>query len=370
MTGKAITGIVTGLLLIIVTSVGGLGLGAASITLTACTNPRPGASNGAANPAHPGFTSPTGRTWTTEQTGNAAIIVAEGTRMRVPPRGWIIAVAVAMQESQLRNLGNLGAANDHDSLGLFQQRPSQGWGTPAQILNPYYAAAQFYQHLTGLPRWQDLPLTVAGQRVQISGHPDAYAKWEDDAIAVVDAVGPTTTGMPTAEFIGWLGMCAALGADGQPPTSTESLPDGFAFPPGTPPTIVAALTWALAQLGTPYFFGGDCTDAHSSNPAHHCDCSSLVQQAYRAAGIHLPRTTTQQVHAGAAVHDIDRLRPGDLLFIPGSDGTPTNPRHVGLYLGNGLLIHAPRSGHRVKVVKQSSWHGQLIQIRRIVTHPL
>jgi cell wall-associated NlpC family hydrolase len=177
--------------------------------------------------------------------------------------------------------------------------------------------------------------------------------------------------MPATEFTTWIGMCAALGADGQPGSSPEPLPDGFTFPPGTPPpTVVTAVGWALAQLGTPYSFGGDCTDAHSGNPAHQCDCSSLVQQAYRAAGITLPRTTSQQVHAGAAVPNLNQLLPGDLLFIPGSDGTITNPRHVGLYLGNGLLIHAPRTGDHVKIVKQSSWQAHLAQVRRIVAPQL
>lgn len=366
MTGKALAGIVSGLLLIVVICVGGLGIGAGSIAVAACASPRPGASSGATSPAHTAFASLSGETWNSEQLGNAAIIVAEGTRRRIPPRGWIVAVAVAMQESHLRNLGDLGAANDHDSLGLFQQRPSQGWGTPAQILDPRYSARQFYQHLIDVPGWQDLPLTVAGQRVQISAYPDAYAKWEDDAVAVVNAVGPTATGMAATEFTTWIGICAALGADGQPGSSSEPLPDGFTFPPGTPPAVVIALTWALAQLGTPYAFGGDCTDAHGGNPAHQCDCSSLVQQAYRAAGINLLRTTSQQVHAGTTVHNTNQLLPGDLLFIPGSDGTMTSPRHVGIYLGNGLLIHAPRTGDRVKIVKQSSWQAQLAQVRRIV----
>src|SRR5205814_7932675 len=70
-----------------------------------------------------------------EQTHNAAIIIAVGQQMKVPPRGWVIAIATAMQESTLHNYGNLGSHNDHDSLGLFQQRPSQGWGTPAQIID-------------------------------------------------------------------------------------------------------------------------------------------------------------------------------------------------------------------------------------------
>ncbi len=124
---------------------------------------------------------------TAEQAANASVIVAVGERMRVPVRGWVIAVATALQESSLVNLGNLGAGNDHDSLGLFQQRPSQGWGTPAQIMSPDYAAGKFYEHLLAVPGWQSLPLTVAAQRVQRSAYPDAYAKHEARASVIVAA---------------------------------------------------------------------------------------------------------------------------------------------------------------------------------------
>jgi murein DD-endopeptidase MepM/ murein hydrolase activator NlpD len=121
-----------------------------------------------------------------EQVRNAAIIIHVGATMKVPPRGWVIAVATALQESYLRNLGNLGSRNDHDSLGLFQQRPSQGWGTPEQIMNPEYAAGKFYAKLLLVEGWQSLPLTVAAQRVQRSAYPDAYAKHEPFAAQIVN----------------------------------------------------------------------------------------------------------------------------------------------------------------------------------------
>ena len=111
-----------------------------------------------------------------EQARNAGVIVAVGERTGVPVRGWVVAVATALQESKLVNLGNLGAANDHDSLGLFQQRPSQGWGTPEQIMNPEYAATKFYERLLRVPGWERLPLTEAAQAVQRSAYPNAYAK--------------------------------------------------------------------------------------------------------------------------------------------------------------------------------------------------
>jgi len=123
-----------------------------------------------------------------EQITNAAIIVEVGHDLGVPPRGWVIAVATALQESGLRNLGHLGARNDHDSLGLFQQRPSQGWGTPEQILDPRYAATKFYEKLVTVDGWETMPLTRAAQAVQRSAYPDAYARHEPMAVAIVDAV--------------------------------------------------------------------------------------------------------------------------------------------------------------------------------------
>jgi murein DD-endopeptidase MepM/ murein hydrolase activator NlpD len=120
------------------------------------------------------------------QLRNAAVIINVGADLNVPPRGWVIAVATAMQESRLSNLGHLGNANDHDSLGLFQQRPSAGWGTPAQVRDPKYAATKFYKKLKQVKGWQQLPLTVAAQRVQISAYPDAYAKHEAVATQIVN----------------------------------------------------------------------------------------------------------------------------------------------------------------------------------------
>jgi hypothetical protein len=88
-----------------------------------------------------------------------------------------VALATALQESKLRNLDY----GDRDSLGLFQQRPSQGWGTAAQVQDPVHAARAFYTHLRRIPGWQALPVTVAAQRVQHSGAPSAYAQWEPAA---------------------------------------------------------------------------------------------------------------------------------------------------------------------------------------------
>jgi hypothetical protein len=116
-----------------------------------------------------------------EQIRNARAIMQAGQALHLPARAWVIAIATSMQESKLTNIGDLGAANDHDSLGLFQQRPTSGWGTADQIQNPTYAATAFYKALTGVHGWKNMPLTDAAQAVQVSAYPDAYAKWEKQA---------------------------------------------------------------------------------------------------------------------------------------------------------------------------------------------
>lgn len=125
-----------------------------------------------------------------EMEANARIIISVGTSLGVDDYGLVIALAAAMQESTLRNL-NYG---DRDSLGLFQQRPSTGWGTPAQVTDPVYASKLFFggpsnpnkgntRGLLDIRGWQSMSVTRAAQAVQISGYPDAYAKWETSARA-------------------------------------------------------------------------------------------------------------------------------------------------------------------------------------------
>lgn len=129
-----------------------------------------------------------------EQLANAKAIVDEGKAMGLPPRAWTIAVATSLQETNLKNLGDLGAQNDHDSRGLFQQRLSTGgWGTEAQIMDPHHAAHKFYERLATIDGYQTMPLTKAAQKVQVSAYPDHYAKHEQqagDIIAALHGTGP------------------------------------------------------------------------------------------------------------------------------------------------------------------------------------
>jgi hypothetical protein len=113
-----------------------------------------------------------------DQKANAAAIVKATQDMHLPPRAAVIAVATSMQETKLHNYGDLGTTNDHDSLGLFQQRPSSGWGSPQQLTDPHYATQAFLTKLTEQPDWQHKPLTDAAQTVQVSAFGDRYAQWE------------------------------------------------------------------------------------------------------------------------------------------------------------------------------------------------
>ncbi|MFI6332101.1 hypothetical protein ACIBBG_27795 [Micromonospora chersina] len=120
-----------------------------------------------------------------EQLGNAKAIIAATKKAGLPERAAVISIATSLQESKLENLGHLGDRNDHDSLGLFQQRPSSGWGTPEQITDPEYSTLAFLKGLKQVDGWQDMPLTEAAQTVQVSAYPDAYAQWEQQAADIV-----------------------------------------------------------------------------------------------------------------------------------------------------------------------------------------
>lgn len=119
-----------------------------------------------------------------QQKQYALDIVKVAQRRGMPAYAAVIAVATALQESGLKNYTS---AVDHDSLGLFQQRPSTGWGTPEQITNPYYAANAFLSALQSNGYRGDT-LTEAAQRTQGSAFPDAYAKWQDQAADIVSDI--------------------------------------------------------------------------------------------------------------------------------------------------------------------------------------
>jgi len=137
------------------------------------------------------------------QAENAALIAAIAVRRGLPARTVTIALATAMQESKLENIGH----GDRDSVGLFQQRPSQGWGTVEQIMDPVYSTGRFYDGLVAVPGYQDLSITQAAQAVQRSAFPDAYAQHEPLARAFASAL----TGWSPAALTCTLGLTDGAG---------------------------------------------------------------------------------------------------------------------------------------------------------------
>lgn len=133
------------------------------------------------------------------QMNNAAVIVQVAQERGLSRRAMLVAMMTGLQESSLRNLANPtvpasldrpneGSADNFDSLGVFQQRPSQGWGTVEQLMNPRYAAGAFYERLFKVADWESKSLGDAAQAVQRSGVPDAYADHENRATEILDAL--------------------------------------------------------------------------------------------------------------------------------------------------------------------------------------
>lgn len=123
----------------------------------------------------------------TDQTANASLISAISVQRGLPPRAATIALATAMQESRLRNI-NYGDDAGPDSRGLFQQRPSQGWGTEEQVMDPVYASNAFYDGLVKVPGYESMEITQAAQAVQRSAFPRAYAQHEGMGRAFASAL--------------------------------------------------------------------------------------------------------------------------------------------------------------------------------------
>jgi hypothetical protein len=197
---------------------------------------------------------------TDEQARNASLISAVAIRRGMPAHAATIALATALQESKLYNL----RGGDRDSLGIFQQRPSQGWGTRQQILDPVHATNAFYDALARVPGYADLPVTEAAQRVQRSGFPTAYAVYERDARALASAL----TGYSPGAF--WCHV---------------STPDGPAAPTARRASALQeALLPAFGPVGVTVGSDGRLEVSASSAPRGWAEASYLVAHA-QALGI-------------------------------------------------------------------------------------
>ena len=268
-----------------------------------------------------------------EQTHNAAVVISVGQQMKVPPRGWVIAIATALQESELVNLGNLGARNDHDSLGIFQQRPSQGWGTPEQVMDPAYASRKFYEKMVQVSNWQTRALTDVAQAVQRSAFPDAYAKHEGRATQIVNAL---TNG--AARSVGSVteAKCAAPGqiaASGWTAPVVAQIVSGFRTPQrpthngvdlgasrGTPIHAAAGGIVTLVRCQATTASGAWYGCGQDGSPAI-LGCGWYVEITH--ADNVITRYCHQQIQPRVTVGQ--RVAAGDIIGIVGTTGNSSGP---------------------------------------------
>ncbi|MGH3685809.1 MAG: C40 family peptidase [Pseudonocardiaceae bacterium] len=236
-----------------------------------------------------------------EQRAIVELIIAIGKQRRLPPRAWQIAIQAGMTESRLHNLHY----GDRDSLGIFQMRPSQGWGTVDQVTDPVYEINKFYDKLLMLPDWETQRPGDSAQNIERSAFPARYHKWEPLAVSVIGAVGGDVT-----EYV--RASCST---------------------PLPAPSEVAgrAMQYALGEVGKPYVWGATGPNAY--------DCSGLMLRAYQSAGVTLPRVAAQQYWAGTQL-PVRQAQPGDLLFWGYDTSNPDSIHHVAMYLGNGRMVEA------------------------------
>jgi len=283
------------------------------------------------------------------QADNAETVVAVAETMPGgTPSVAQMAVMAAYTESRLDNLGPQGGI---DSLGLFQQRVSQGWGTSAQEENPAQATSMFVSALLGVAGWAAMLPWVAVQDVQRSEFSDGsnYRRNWGVAGRIVSQVDRLDTGSACGEL---------LGAGPAGPAARFGLPLGYTIPAIADPAESAAISYALAQLGKAYVWGAAGPEAF--------DCSGLTMMAWAEAGVALDHYTLDQLTAGTPVADRSMISPGDLVLIPGSDGTLAAPGHVGIYVGAGLVESAVDPAEGVIVQTWASFTAEgLSGIRHI-----
>lgn len=291
---------------------------------------------------------------TSRQESVARAYIGVGKELGVPQAGQIIAIMMALQESNLRMLANPrvpaslqfpndGVGNDHDSIGSAQQRPAAGWGTVEQLMDAMYNARAFYggpagpnrgspRGLLDIPGWQSMDKGAAAQSVQISAFPELYARWEPAATAIVRVLQGNTE--PPA--------CTGPSSATPAPVLSRELSQ----------IRQDVLRFTQQGLGGRYVWGGTAFKAW--------DCSGYVQWIYRQAGIELPRVEQWRVGLRTA-----NPQPGDLV-VQNPRG-PDNWGHVGIYAGDGMMYSAlnPAAGTLLHPVR---WNPGSVYFDLLVGH--
>lgn len=346
------------------------------------------------------------------QMRNAALIYSIGVQMGMSARDIQIGLITAMQESSLRNLDG----GDRDSAGLFQQRPSQGWGTWNQVTDPNYSIRKFYNTLKGVGNRASMPMWAAAQEVQRSAYPTAYKKhiplvrsiWPDiqsgggDTPLAMDGtpfpvtgVGATlpggappppppdpTVNAPEAPSVLQANMSPGLGAN-QPgalstPTQDQTgaevtntfdfLTDASANAITSPIRGVSGDVMATVKGGFTKGLDGwrngvvDLAKEFIGVPyvwggtsPNGFDCSGLLQYIFNRVGKDLPRVSYQQANSGKRIK-LNALQPGDLVAWDNSSRN-NGADHIAIYIGNGRIIEAPRPGLTVRMRQLGKGEG-------------
>ncbi|MEU5693776.1 C40 family peptidase [Actinosynnema sp. NPDC020468] len=249
---------------------------------------------------------------TEEQRGTVAKIISIGQERKLPPLAWQVAIQAGMTESGLRSL-NYG---DRDSLGIFQMRPSQGWGLASEVTDPVYAINKFYDVLLLVDGWDRMRPGDAAQAVERSGFPDRYHQWEGMAAFLIGDLGKVADPAGCGAAAGGNVLLASNAAE-------------------------VTIKFMKEQLGEPYLWGGNGPDAW--------DCSGILVKAFAEAGITIPRVANDQYMSGGAHLPVKEAKAGDLIFWATNPADPVSVHHVAMYLGDNQYIHAPQTGDVVKI---------------------
>jgi murein DD-endopeptidase MepM/ murein hydrolase activator NlpD len=337
---------------------------------------------------------PTADDWNAAQKAHATTIVSVGSQRGIPPRGWVIAVATAIQESSLRNLANTSiprsqtlphdaVGSDHDSVGLFQQRVSppdgQGtWGSVNELMIPATATGKFYTALLKVENWRQMRLTDAAQQVQRSGTPQAYQKWERAAealvasIAGVGDIGQIGGGPPQAPCGTAALPSETVGPDGWVQPVTARVGDRFGAP--RPGGRLHAGVDLIAARGTPIraAAAGIITKVRCQSSTGTCDsdgnpkatgCGWYVEVTHAVNltynGVRVTRVISRYCHMNSqpSVEIGQRVEAGAVLGFVGSSGGSSGPHlHWEVHLNPGesadssdatnpepwmIFVHAP-----------------------------
>ena len=302
--------------------------------------------------------------YTPQAMEQAAIIMKVGEAEGIPAGGQLVALMTAMQESRLGDHPSTFSPDENGDAGVFQQRQLPGWyGSLEEVSDTSYVAKVFYKgktlsenvdggagpkgyHIPGLVNvdgWESLPPTVAAQRVQRSGHPQAYAKHETEARQIMSALSGVDVSIDPGE------PGSAVCGDGSFTATGD---------------IGAVLEQAQTTLGQRYVFGAGGWDGPTRGGQ---DCSGLTTyaSAAAAAGVRLPRTARAQ-WAALRSHEVapSEAQPGDLIFEAwGRLGDEVS--HVGIYLGDGKMIEASRGAAVTKISEARLSGPQFVGIARV-----